>query len=179
MAGGRQLMKNIAYVIGIALLLQGCTYAISPEFSREADKTITFDRLQADPDEYKGKLLILGGIIAQTTAIKQGTLIEIEQKRLDYWGKPERMKRTGGRFLAFYPGNLDPLVYSPGRDITVAGEVQGISSPALGDKQYDYPVILTKEIKLWPPVRESWNKPQWIDPLYNYDPSSGGRGEGW
>lgn len=172
-------MKNIVCVIGIALLLQGCTYAISPEISHKADKTISFDRLQADPDEYKGKLLILGGIIAQTTAIKQGTLIEIEQKRLDYWGKPERMKRTGGRFLAFYPGYLDPLVYSPGRDITIAGEVQGISSPALGDKQYDYPVILTKEMKLWPVIRESWNKPQWIDPLYNYDPSSGGRGEGW
>ena len=172
-------MRKISYMIGIALLLQGCTYAISKEYSRKAAKTISFDMLQADPDSYKGKLLILGGIIVQTTAVKKGTLIEIEQKRLDYWGKPERMKRTGGRFLAFHPSYLDPLVYSPGRDITVAGEVQGTQSPALGDKEYDYPIILTKEIKLWEPVRESWNKPKWIDPLYNYDPSSGGRGDGW
>jgi outer membrane lipoprotein len=173
-------MKKIIYTIGTALLLQGCTYAISPEFSRKADKTITFEMLQVDPDAYKGRLMILGGIIVQTTAIKQGTLIEIEQKRLDYWGKPERMKRTGGKFLAFHSGYLDPWVYSPGRDITVAGEVQGIQVPALGNKQFDYPIILTKEIKLWEPVGESWKKPQWIDPLYNYDPSSGGgRGAGW
>jgi len=173
-------MKKLAYVILIALLLQGCTYAISREYTRKADKTITFERLQAEPDTYKGKILILGGIIVQTTAVKQGTLIEVEQKRLDYWGKPERMKRTGGRFLAFHPGYLDALVYSPGRDITIAGEVQGIQSPALGDKQYDYPIILAEEIKLWAPVGESWKKPQWIDPLYNYDPSSGGgRGAGW
>jgi outer membrane lipoprotein len=171
-------MKRIAYVIGIALVLQGCVYAISSELSRKADKTISFDKLQADPDAHKGKLLILGGIIAQTTAIKQGTLIEVDQQKLDYWGKPERTKRTGGRFLVFYPGYLDALVYYPGRDITVAGEVQGTRSTALGDRQYDYPIILSKELKLWPRVRESLEKPQWIDPLYDRGTGTG-RHDGW
>ena len=160
-------MKKIAYVIGIALVLQGCTYAISSDLAKQADKTISFDNLLADPDEYKGKLLILGGIITQTTAVKQGTLIEVRQQKLDYWGKPQRTKKTGGQFLVFYHGYLDTLMYSPGRDITVAGEVQGTRSPALGDRQYDYPIILSKELKLWPRVRESPEKPQWIDPLYD------------
>ena len=160
-------MKKIAYVIGIALMLQGCTYAISSNLARQADKTIPFDQLLADPDEYKGKLLILGGIITQTTAVKQGTLIEVRQQKLDYWGKPQRTKKTGGQFLVFYPGYLDAFVYSPGRDITVAGEVQGTRSPALGDRQYDYPIILSKELKLWPRVRESVQTPRWIDPLYD------------
>jgi outer membrane lipoprotein len=160
-------MKMIVCMIGIALVLQGCSYAISSDLAKRADKTIFFDKLLADPDEYKGKLLILGGIITQTTAIKQGTLIEVDQKKLDYWGKPQRTKKTGGRFIVLYPGRLDALVYSPGRDITVAGEVQGTRSMALGDQQYDYPIILSKELKLWPRVRQSMEKPQWIDPLYD------------
>jgi outer membrane lipoprotein len=172
-------MKKVAYVIGVALILQGCTYAISPDLAKQADKTISFDKLLVDPDEYKGKLLILGGIITQTTSIKQGTLIEVDQQRLDYWGKPQRTKKTGGRFLVFYPGYLDAYVYSPGRDITVAGEVQGTRSPALGDKQYDYPIILSKELKLWPRVHESAAKPQWIDPLYDWSIGTSRQNEGW
>jgi outer membrane lipoprotein len=162
-------MKTIAVLFSVTLLLQGCTYAISPAVADKADRTIPFEKLQADPEVYKGKLLILGGTIAQTTNIKQGTLIEVVQKRLDYWGKPERTKETGGRFFLFYRGFLDPMVYSPDRDITVAGEVLGISSPMLGDKQYDYPVVLSKELKLWERERQSWDKPQWIDPLYDRD----------
>ncbi len=169
-------MMKIAYVLGIALLLQGCTYAVSKGLVKESDKTITFEMLQTDPDKYKGKILILGGTIAKTTAIKQGALIEVEQKKLDYWGKPERMKRTGGRFLVVYQAFLDPLVYYPGRDITVAGEVQGTSSPMLGGREYDYPIVLSKELKLWPRVRESMEKPQWIDPLYD---RSIQKREGW
>ncbi len=172
-------MKKMVFVLGIALVLQGCTYAISSDLAKQADKTISFDNLQADPDTYKGKLLILGGVIAQTTALRQGTLIEVDQQKLDYWGKPQRTKRKGGRFLVFHPGYLDVFVYSPGRDITVAGEVQGSRSPALGDKQYDYPIILSKELKLWPRVRESLEKPQWIDPLYDWSNRTSRQSEGW
>ncbi len=81
--------------------------------------------------------------------MNQGTLIEVTQKPLDYWGKPERTKRTGGRFLVFHPGWLNTMAYAPGVDITIAGEVLGTSSPMIGGKQYDYPIVLAKELKLW------------------------------
>lgn len=142
-------MKTIIVLFGALLFLQGCTYAISPAMLEHADKTITFEKLQADPDSCAGKLLVLGGTIAQISTTQQGTLIEVVQKRLDSWGKPERTQRTGGRFLVLHPGYLDPMVYAPGRDITIAGEVQGAGSPLLGNTHYDYPVLLLKEHKLW------------------------------
>ena len=162
-------MKTVCVLFGVMLFLQGCTYAISPSVAGKADRTISFELLQADPEVCTGKLLILGGTISQTTNMKQGTLIEVDQKKLDYWGKPERTKKTGGRFLLFYTGFLDSMIYAPGRDITVAGEVLGLSIPMLGDKQYDYPVLLSKELKLWERERQSWDKPLWIDPLYDRD----------
>jgi outer membrane lipoprotein len=167
------LLRPIPVLFSVMVFLQGCTYAISPNVANKADRTIPFEKLQADPEAYKGKLLILGGTILQTSPLRKGTLIEVAQKRLDYWGKPERTDRTAGRFFLFYLGLLDSMVYSPGRDITAAGDVLGVSNPMLGDKQYDYPVILSKELRLWEQERQSWSKPQWIDPLY--DPDSPGR----
>jgi outer membrane lipoprotein len=163
------LLNPVLVLFSFLVLLHGCTYAISPTVANKADRTILFEKLQADPEAYKGKLVILGGSILQITSLKKGSLIEVAQKKLDYWGKPERTHRTGGRFFIFYPRFLDPMVYSPGRDITMAGEVLGLSSPLLGDKQYDLPVILSKEFKLWERERRSWDKPAWIDPLYDAD----------
>jgi outer membrane lipoprotein len=162
-------MSAFPLLVGILLLVQGCTYAISPAVSRKADTSVTFEKLQADPGPFAGKLLILGGTIAEIVGVKQGTLIEVIHRDLDYWGKPERTERTAGRFYIVHPRQLDPLVYAPGRDITVAGEVQKPGSQALGNRD-EYPVLLSKELRLWDRERpSSWDKPRWIDPLYEQD----------
>lgn len=160
-------MKTIPVLFVTLLLLYGCTYAISPPMADKAAKNIPFEKLQADPEAFIGKLFILGGTIAQTTNTKQGTVIEIVQKKLDYWGKPERTRRTGGRFLVFHPGFLDPMVFAPDRDITVAGEVLELNTPVLGGQHTDYFVVLSREYKLWEQERPSWNRPKWFDPLYD------------
>jgi outer membrane lipoprotein len=161
-------MKRFMVLVGFILLLQGCRYAISPEIVNMADKKITFDMLRSDPDLYRGKLVILGGTIAQIANVKSGVLITIDQKPLDYWGKPMLTRRTGGQFLLFYPRYLNFLSYAPGQVITVAAVVEGTKLIALGDSEYDYPVLVSKELKLWP--REQ-NQPeaqtQWGDPLYD------------
>ncbi len=166
-------MKKIAILFGVSLFLQSCTYAISPEMTDQADRTLTFQQLQADPDTFKGKIIILGGIIDLTTNTKQGTVIEVVEKPLDYWGKPKRTDKTGGRFLVVHIGYLDPMIYAPGREITVAAEIEGTRSKALGELEYSYPVVVAKELKLWARERQSWDRPQWIDPLY--DPNSPAR----
>ena len=166
-------MKKIAFLMGIALFFQGCSYAISPELAKRADKTIPFESLERDPEPYKGKLVILGGVITQTTTVKQGTLIEVLQKPLDYWGKPRRTQTSGGKFLVFYPAYLDPLVYAPERELTVAAEVEGVRSKVLGDIAYSYPVVLSKELKLWPRERPPQYRPDYLDPLL-YDPNNPG-----
>jgi outer membrane lipoprotein len=167
-------MKKFAFLVSIALFLQGCSYAISPELADRADKTVPFEALERDPEPYKGKLVILGGIITQTTPVKKGTLIEVLQKPLDYWGKPRRTDTSGGKFLVYYSANLDPLVYAPERELTVAAEVDGFRSKALGDTEYNYPVVLSKELKLWPQERPSpYSRPDYMDPL-RYNPNDAG-----
>lgn len=142
-------MKRPFVLFCTLLFLQSCTYAISPAVLERADRTLSFEELLADPGSCVGKLLVLGGTIARISTTPQGTLIEIVQKRLDYAGKPERSRHTSGRFLVLHPGHLDPKVYTPGRDITIAGDVLGTGSPLLGDQHYGYPALLLKEHRLW------------------------------
>lgn len=158
-------MKHPLFILLLALTVQSCTYPISRDMVARSDSALTFEMLQADPDAYKGKIIILGGTIIQTSDTKKGSVLEVIQTPLDYWGKPKRTDRSGGRFLLATSQHLNTLLFTPGRQITVAAEVAGMRSSALGEVEYSYPVVISKELKLWPQERQGWDKPQWVDPL--------------
>jgi outer membrane lipoprotein len=162
-------MKTIVLLFGSIILLQGCVYPISKNLVEKTDKTITFEMLQADPDMYKGKIVILGGSIAKITSMAEGALIEVNQAPLDYWGKPLRINENRGRFLVYTPMYIDPGIYALDRVITVAGEIKGTTLILPENKEltkYSYPVLVSKELKLWPNKQEP-DEPGWWDPLWN------------
>ena len=161
-------MKTILALFGGMLLLQACAYPISKDLVERTDKAITFEMLRSDPDRYKGKTVILGGSIVQVTVLAQGSLIEVTRSPLDYWGKPIRHNRQGSRFVVYSPAYVDPDTYAPQREITVAGEVKGtvLRVTGLPEMTYSFPVIISREIKLWP-NRLTQEQPEWLDPLYN------------
>lgn len=160
-------MKNLILALSIALFFQSCSYAISPQYARQADKTVSFHEVRQDPGHYQGKLLIIGGTIDQVKSTDHGTLLEIVERSLDYWGRPERTKRTGGRFILLYPAQLNTLLYVPGREITAAATVEGTEAAALVDQDLRLPLFLSKELKLWEDTRKAGSGPQWFDPLYD------------
>jgi len=157
-------------IVGAALLLQGCSYAISPDVAHVADRTITFEKLATDPLTFKNKTVIFGGLIVKTRKAKTGTLIEVMEKELDYWGRPRRTDRTGGRFMVLQQRELDAHVFAPGREITVAGVVTGTEETSLDGSAGVAVLINALEIKLWPREKPGWDKPTFLDPLY--DPST-------
>ena len=156
-------------VLCVGLAVQACTYAISPGVKASADRTITFEQLSSDPSAVRGKTVILGGIIVQSRRNKNRTLIEVVQKELDYWGKPRRTDRTSGHFIIRTERPLDPMIYAPGRVITVAAEATGGEEPSLEGSGL-YPLLVVRELKLWPPEGLGWDRPEWLDPLH--DPNS-------
>ena len=135
--------------------------------------TFRFSELEAHPEWYAGKLVILGGTIDRIRNTTQATVIDVTQKKLDQWGKPLSSRWSAGSLVVVHPGILDVLAYAPGRDITVAGVVQGPGAEGQKDMNITSPVILSRELKLWPRERPSWNRPQYLDPLY--DPNTSRR----
>jgi outer membrane lipoprotein len=138
------------FIFGVLLiiLLQGCL-PISKQLRAQAERTLTFHQVFQNPDAYKGKIVIWGGDVVETINQKDGTtLIVVLQRPLDWTEEPE-FNRSEGRFIIFVQGYVDPYVFRRGRRITVAGEIEGKKVMHLGELEYPYPLLLSKQIYLW------------------------------
>ncbi|MDD5168085.1 MAG: Slp family lipoprotein [Syntrophales bacterium] len=148
---GRIVAKAIRLAAPAAVLLLVCCAPVLTDRSiREATLSITFQQLQKDPDAYKGRVVILGGKIIQATVREGETWLEILQQPLDRRYKPENTDVSYGRFFVVMKGFADPVIYSPGRRITVSGEVTGKIVQPINSLQYTYPVLSPREHTLLP-----------------------------
>lgn len=149
------------------LLLWGCTPepVISPSLQRDLDPSVTFTQLKQAPDQYVGRLILLGGEVLSARRLEEGTRVEILQLPLGDDQEP-RLDRTKseGRFLAFKKEFLDPAALPASTRVTIAGEVTGSQTLPLDEIEYTYPTLSIKELKVWP-AEES---PRY--PYYYYGP---------
>ena len=156
------------------LFTSGCAPVISKELRKEVVKEITFKQVIKDPDAYRGRVVLWGGVIIGARNLKEGTLIEILQRPSDGTGRPKDVDESDGRFLALYDGYLDVAIYSRGREVTVAGEIKGKRVLPLSEIEYTYPLLSIGEIHLWRPDRKekvypcpSWHYPwRWYHPYW-------------
>ncbi len=143
-------MKQFLLLLTIVSLL-GCAHVISKELRDNAYGGPSVSALFKDPDKFKGRTVILGGVIVSSANAEKGTYIEVLQKPLDYRGRPEDTDTSYGRFIILFEGYLETAVYSRGREITVAGEIMGKELRPLGEIQYPYPIIKSRELHLFEP----------------------------
>lgn len=149
-------MKSIYFIPFLILFsfVVGCAPVISTELKAGADTSITFKEVQQNPDAYKGKIVLWGGRIIQTLPQEDGTtLIEILEWPLGLWDKPRQTVGFRGKFLLMVKEPLDFSKYKRGKQITIAGEIQGEMEGSkikeLTDSTYRYPVVLEKEMHVW------------------------------
>ncbi len=137
-------------VVGLLLLIlfPGCG-PISKELRAQTDRMLNFQQVFQNPEAYKGKIVIWGGEIIETINQKDGTtLIVVLQRPLD-WTQEPKIQRSEGRFIILVDGYVDPYVFRRGRRITVAGEILGRKVMHLGELEYPYPLLRSKQIYLW------------------------------
>lgn len=146
----KRLFNSCAVLLAVMFVVTGCAPVISKNLREQVEKEISFKQVISNPDAYQGKMVIWGGVIIAAKNTKEGTLIEILQKPTDAQGRPKDVDRSDGRFLALYDRYLDAAIYAQGREVTVAGEIKGKRILPMGEIQYTYPMILAKEIHLWP-----------------------------
>jgi len=149
----------------LIILISGCAHVISKDIRSKADPSLTFRQVFQNPNAYKEKTVVWAGEIIQTANQKDGTtLIEVFQRPLGWRGEPKETVTSEGRFLILAETFLDPYIFRRGRKITVAGEIQEERIKSLGEMDYRYPLILSKQIYLWP---EHY---YYSYPYYYYDP---------
>jgi outer membrane lipoprotein len=151
------MKKRHAYLMslfGLALITSGCVHAISKDLRAQSDPSIRVNQVQANPEAYWEKMVVWGGVIVEAKNLKEGTLIEIVQKPVDWEGRPYEVDQSDGRFFALYTGYLDSAIYSQGREVTVAGVLKEVREKPLGEINYSYPVVHVSQLHLWPVIEE-------------------------
>lgn len=145
-------MKRLVLIF-VILTLAGCTYPVlKRDILKEGSRNVSFDVLRTDPERYKGKLFILGGIIAGSKITDEGTILEAMYVPVDSDGYLKGSRSQEGRYLAIFPksaGYLDPMIYKRGRSISMAGDFVGTRTGKLDESNYVYPVFSIVQIHLW------------------------------
>jgi outer membrane lipoprotein len=157
-----------AFILFLLWLPSGCVHAISKDIRAQTNPLIPFRQVSQDPNAYKGRTVVWGGEIIETTNQKDGsTLIEVFQRPLGLKDDPKLTAASEGRFLIQSDKYLDPYIYRKGRKITVGGEILGEEIKPLGKMEYHYPLVLSKQIYLWD---ESYyySYPYYYDPWWFY-----------
>jgi outer membrane lipoprotein len=141
--------KKLVVVI-LAVLLASCAPVLRKDYMEAGIRDVSLSEVKQDPEQFKGRLFILGGIIVSTKLTDKGSLIEAIHVRVDSKGYLEG--GTDGRFLALYPkeaGMLDPQIYHKGRRITLAAEFMGERRGKIDEAKYVFPFFVIKEYHLW------------------------------
>ena len=140
------------WIILISLLCgcMGCGAAFDPDTRSQVDSTLSYPELAANPNAHVGRVVLLGGTIVEATNFAAFTRLILLQYPLGRGDRPRTNQPSGGRFVLHVPGYLETEVYRPGRAVSVIGEVKGQEDLALGETTYAYPVLVPKELHLWP-----------------------------
>jgi len=147
---------------------------MSDQVRQQADRTLAFGQFYAMPEAYVGRTLILGGYIVRIWNVPGETFLDVLQRPLDTEDQPILTQQSEGRFLVRFDQYLDPLTYTAGRMVTVAGRVLGTYTDTVGERDIVYPLLGGVEIYLWPQATLSEVYPSiWLwwewDPWY-WDP---------
>ncbi|MBI5374482.1 MAG: Slp family lipoprotein [Candidatus Schekmanbacteria bacterium] len=176
-------MKKTLIFLIIPLVLLSCTSVLKKELMLAGTRELPLQAIKENPDFYKGKLFILGGIVANTKFSEEGSVIEAAYVPVDERGNFSSSKPTNTRFLAVLSkdkGLIDPLIYRQGKEVTLAGRFIEVRKNKIEEMEYSYPVFSIEEIYAWEekventnyatPMYPSWYYPYWGGyPYWGYD----------
>jgi outer membrane lipoprotein len=173
----KYLKASVILVVLSSLL--SCAPVIRKDFMDAAIRDIPFSEITTNPELYKDKLFVLGGIIINTRVTLEGSTVEALYSPVDSRGFLKGIGKIHIRFFALFPkesGILDPMIFKPEREITLAGEFLGTRKGKIDDMDYVYPLFRIRELYLWeessgyyytPPFYDRY--PYWWDhPFWRY-----------
>lgn len=141
-------------ILFVLLTLGGCSSM--PESLRVADESrlVSYMQVAANADGLKGQPVRWGGVIADVQNQQDATMVEMLHYPIRSSGRPIVSDQSVGRFRVYVDGFLDPMVFKPGRAVTVSGQVLGIESGLVGEHEYQFPTLHASAYHLWREIAE-------------------------
>lgn len=139
----------------VMLTFVGCSSGppvVPEELRSQIDSSVSFRDVQAAPQHFYGRTVLLGGEILSAKRTQEGTEFEILQLPATADDPPaERRSESQGRFLATDHRPVDPASFPPGTRVTLVGEVRGDEERRLDESTYRYPTLDVKHVYVWDP----------------------------
>lgn len=145
-----------AALLGLIGLLAGC--ASSPlERGDEAIAAIGPAHVLAG-EAAGGERVIWGGQIAAVDHGDGYTELRVISYPLDRADRPRWREQPGVTFIVRQPGFLEPVLYAPGRFISVLGNNQGVVQRQRDERTMEVPLLAADTLHLWPVDPRTWQE---------------------
>ncbi len=156
---------NTRFLLPIVAMLSLAACATAPQpLQGQFNNVSPRDAVASQP---VGTPVRWGGRIIETKPGQGETCFELLSRPLNASGRPDSSSTDSndGRFVACRAGFYDPAVFSPGREVTFVGHIQGYENTKIGEYDYRLPKINADVVYLWPVVRQVE-----VVPAYPYGP---------
>lgn len=140
-------------IVLITLALGAC--ATSSPFDLKGVNRSLSPELAKSGTAHQGQTAIWGGLIIQSTNMKDHGEIEVLSYPLNEQGEPNRGASAQGRFFIQQDGYLETAQYAPGRWVSVLGKVKPPVQGKVGSADYTFAVIKAIQLELWPDPSQS------------------------
>ncbi|MDQ6733879.1 MAG: Slp family lipoprotein [Nitrospirota bacterium] len=139
--------------IAVVCLLSACSSTLPSRYIDQAERGVTLTALTSNPDGYREKIVILGGVIVEEKEIDEQVFLRLKNRPLDKDYRPHRPLSLDGPEAGYYwvmigRGDL-PEQYHQWARVTVVGQVAGKRSTAAGSSGAPEPVLAALYLRGW------------------------------
>ena len=103
-----------------------------------------------------GERVIWGGQIAAVHHGDGYSELRVISYPLDRGDRPRWREQPGVTFIVRQPGFLEPVLYAPGRFVSVLGNNQGLVQRERDERLMDVPLLSADTLHLWPVDPRTW-----------------------
>jgi starvation-inducible outer membrane lipoprotein len=119
-------MRRFFLPIGCCTFLLASCATIPSEFTKQVDQDLTFADAKRAPEQFRGKILLLGGTVSERTDLPGATKMLIHEHNVDYRYSPNLGGLSEGEFLVVVRPPVNPAQYPAGQPVTVVGKLTGV-----------------------------------------------------
>ena len=128
-SGLAKALQTWAMAITVGYLLSACSLAIPRQYIHQAEPGVTLTALASNPDAYREKVVILGGVIVEEQDSGEHVFLRLKNRPLDKDYHPHRPVSLDGPEAGHYwvmigRGDL-PEQHHQWARVTVVGQVTG------------------------------------------------------
>ena len=124
-------MKRFVLPLGCCAFLLASCAAIPSEFMKQVDQEHTFADAKRAPEQFRGRILLIGGTVSERTDLPGATTMRIYEHEVDSRNRPNIGGLSAGEFFVVIRPPVNPAHYPTGELVTVVGKLTGVE-PATG-----------------------------------------------